>query len=114
MKNILFVCAMKKEAVLIAEKLELKKVEEDLYTKDNISLLITGIGKQKTAISLTKYLCKNLKPELIINVGYAGSTNISVGSWVNITRSYNYEWEIPGEEKYKMSDYRKSKLRIIR
>lgn len=113
MKNILFVCAMKKEAGLIAKKLKLDKLEENLYKKDNISLLITGIGKQRTAISLTKYLCENVKPQLIINVGYAGSTDIRVGEWVVITRSYNYEWEIPGEEKYSMLDFGNQSLKII-
>ena len=114
MKNILFVCAMKKEAELIAKKLKLDKLEENLYKKDNISLLITGIGKQKTAISLTKYLCENVKPQLIINVGYAGSTDIRVGEWVCITRSYNYEWEIPGEEKYSMLDFGNQRLESIK
>ena len=113
MENILFVCAMKKEATLIAQKLKLEKIEEDLYKKDNISLLITGIGKQRTAISLTKYLCKNTKPDLIINVGYAGSTNIQVGAWVSITKSYNYEWEIPGEEKYSMINLGNQELKVV-
>lgn len=113
MKNILFVCAMKKEAELIAKKLKLEKLEEYLYKKDNISLLITGIGKQKTAISLTRYLCEKEKPELIINIGYAGSTDIRVGEWVTISRSYNYEWEIPGEEKYSMLDFGNQTLKNI-
>ena len=102
MKNILYVCAMEKEAVRIAQKLQLKQLENNLYGNENVKLLITGIGKQVTAINLTQYLCKNNKPELIINIGYAGSTNIQIGKWVNITRVYNYEWEIPGEEKYVM------------
>lgn len=114
MKNILFICAMKKEADLIAKKLKLDKLKENLYKKDNIALLITGIGKQKTAISLTKYLCENIKPQLIINIGYAGSTNIKVGKWVCITRSYNYEWEIPGEEKYNMLDFGNQSLELIK
>ncbi len=113
MKNILFVCAMKKEAELIAKKLKLEKVEEGLYKEENISLLITGIGKQKTAISLTEYLCKKVKPELIINIGYAGSTDMRVGDWVTISRSYNYEWEIPGEEKYSMLDFGNQTLNSI-
>lgn len=112
MKKILFVCAMKKEAKLIAEKLKLQRINEELYKKDNIQLLITGIGKQKTAISLATYLCKNEKPELIINVGYAGSTNITIGKWVSITKSYNYEWEIPGEEKYSMKDFGNQELQL--
>ena len=69
-----------------------------------MTLLITGIGKQKTAIGLTKYLCENVKPDLIINIGYAGSTFAKIGSWVSINKSYNLEWDITGEEKYTMKD----------
>ena len=101
---------MQKEAKFIAEKLKLNKVNENLYRNENISLLISGIGKQRTAIYLTKYLCENKKPSKIINIGYAGSTDIEIGKWVNITRSYNYEWEIPGEEKYSMLDLGNQKL----
>ena len=104
MKKILIVCAMEKEGKQIAEKLEMKEISKGLFeNKENGKrLLITGIGKQLTAISLTEYLCNNAKPDLIINVGYAGSTDIAVGKWVNIARVYNYEWDIPGEEKYVM------------
>lgn len=105
MREILIICAMQKESNLIAKKLNLKQIEKNLWNKDNVSLLISGIGKQRTAISLTKYLCKNKKPDLVINIGYAGSTDIKVGTWVNITKSYNYEWEISGEEKYSFLDY---------
>ena len=95
---------MEKEGKQIAEKLEMKEISKGLFeNKENGKrLLITGIGKQLTAISLTQYLCNNNKPDLIINVGYAGSTDIAVGKWVNIARVYNYEWDIPGEEKYVM------------
>lgn len=114
MENILIICAMEKEAKFIAEKLNINKINEDLYRNENISLLISGIGKQRTAISLTRYLCENEKPNKIINIGYAGSTDIEIGKWVNITRSYNYEWEIPGEEKYSMLDYGNQKLEILK
>ncbi len=102
MKNVLLHCAMKKEALQIAEKLGLLKVSENLYHLDNISLLISGIGKQKTAIEVVKYLENNNLPDLIINIGYAGSSNQQIGTWVSINKSYNLEWEIPGEEKYSM------------
>ena len=69
-----------------------------------LNLIITGIGKQKTAIGLTKYLCENDKPDLIINIGYAGSVNCKIGSFVSINKSYNLEWNIPGEQKYSMND----------
>lgn len=130
MKNVLIVCAMRKEAIRIAERLNLEEIEEDLFESknckfiqekqgeqsdkcSNIRLLITGIGKQLTAINLTKYLCKYEKPDLIINIGYAGSTDIRVGKWVNISRVYNYEWEIPGEEKYVMLAGGSQKLELL-
>lgn len=104
MKNVLIVCAMEKEGKQIAEELQMNNISENLYenVEKNQRLLITGLGKQLTAISLAEYLCNNDEPDLIVNIGYAGSTDIPVGKWVNISRAYNYEWFIPGEEKYIM------------
>jgi len=110
MEKVLYVIAMEKEAKNIVEKLRLNKMENkefNLYGKDNIRLLITGIGKQRVAIILSKYMevYKNEKPDLIVNLGYAGSTNSKIGTWVNVNNVYNYEWEIPGEEKYTLNGY---------
>jgi len=115
MKNILFICAMEKEAKQIAQKLEMKLINKNLYENknENKQLLITGIGKQLTAINLTQYLSNNSKPDLIINIGFAGSTDIPIGKWVNISRVYNYEWEIPGEEKYVMLAGGSQKLEVL-
>ena len=52
MKKILFVIAMQKEATKIAKELTLKQITENQYSKENITLIITGVGKQQTAISL--------------------------------------------------------------
>ncbi len=100
----LYICAMEKEAEGIIKKLKMQKVNENTYKNETETMLITGIGKQRTAISLVKYLAENEKPDVAINIGYAGSTNIEIGTWVNVTKSYNYEWKIPGEEKYSMKD----------
>ena len=113
MKEILIMCAMEKESKTIAQELKLEKVTETIFRKNNISLLISGIGKQKTAINLTKYLCENIKPDLIVNIGYAGSTDIKIGTWVNITKSYNYEWNIPGEERYTIIGYDREKISTL-
>jgi nucleoside phosphorylase len=115
MKNVLITCAMEKEGRQIAKKLQMIEISQDLFEnkEKNQRLLITGIGKQLTAINLTKYLSKNDKPDLIINVGYAGSTDIQIGKWVNISRVYNYEWEIPGEEKYVMLAGGSQKLELL-
>lgn len=110
MKKILFVIAMEKEAKDIAKKLELRKIKNNtkIYRKDNISLLITGIGKQQTAINLTQYLENNKDniPDIIINVGYVGSTNSKIGTWVSVDKIYNYEWDIPGEQKYSIDRFK--------
>lgn len=105
MKNILYVIAMEKEAKGIVKELELKKVEGaklKIYEKGSTRLLITGIGKQRVAMNLAIYMENYEKPDIIINLGYAGSTNSEIGTWVNVSEIYNYEWEIPGEEKYTM------------
>lgn len=123
MKKVLFVIAMEKEAKDIAKKLELNEIKNDkhnnynskIYRKDNISLLITGIGKQQTAINLTQYLENNKEniPDTIINIGYVGSTNTKIGAWVNVDKIYNYEWNIPGEQRYSIDGF-KDKNGIIK
>lgn len=115
MKKILYVIAMQKEATKIAKELTLKQITENQYSKENITLIITGVGKQQTAISLVKYLenKKENKPDIIINIGYAGSTNSKIGQWVNVNKSYNYEWNIPGEERYTIQGYEKELIKTL-
>lgn len=118
MKRILFVIAMEKEAKDIAKELGLvERNSEDgkVFEKDNISLLISGIGKQQTAINLTKYLENNKEnlPDIIINVGYVGSTQSKIGSWVSVNKSYNYEWFIPGEQKYEVEGFNRNIIKDI-
>lgn len=115
MKQILFVIAMEKEATDIAKKLDLKKENNKLYRKDNITLVITGIGKQQTAINLTQYLEKcDKKPDIIINIGYVGSTNSKIGEWINVNKSYNYEWNIPGEQKYIVENFDEDRVKALK
>lgn len=115
MKKILFVIAMQKEATKIAKELTLKQITENQYSRDNITLIITGVGKQQTAMSLVSYLENNKenKPDIIINMGYVGSTNSKIGQWVNVNKSYNYEWNIPGEEKYTIIGYDREKISTL-
>lgn len=115
MKKILFVIAMQKEATKIAEELKLNKIKENKYSRDNITLIITGVGKQQTAIGLVSYLENNKenKPDIIINMGYVGSTNSKIGQWVNVNKSYNYEWNIPGEERYTIIGYDREKISTL-
>ena len=114
MRQVLFVIAMEKEAIDIKKKLGLEKVQDNIYRKENISLLVTGIGKQQTAIRLTQYLehTQN-KPDVIINIGYAGSTNSKIGEWVNVSKSFNYEWMIPGEQQYIVEGFDDDRIKTI-
>ncbi len=114
MRQVLFVIAMEKEAIDIKKKLGLEKVQDNMYRKENISLLVTGIGKQQTAIRLTQYLehTQN-KPDVIINIGYAGSTNSKIGEWVNVSKSFNYEWMIPGEQQYIVEGFDDDRIKTI-
>ena len=110
MRNILIDCAMEKEGKQIAEKLGLREAEANVYRRDNISLIISGMGKELTMMAVSKYLVYAdeksydavARPDLIINIGYAGSTDLDIGTWVCISKAYNYEWDIPGEERYSM------------
>ena len=114
MRQVLLVIAMEKEAIDIKKKLGLEKVQDNMYRKENISLLVTGIGKQQTAIRLTQYLehTRN-KPDVIINIGYAGSTNSKIGEWVNVSKSFNYEWMIPGEQQYIVEGFDDDRIKTI-
>jgi len=106
---------MEKESEKIAKALNMEKIEKLYKAKideTTITLITTGIGKQKTAIGLVKYLENNEKPDLIINIGYVGSTDTPIGTWINVNRSYNLEWNIPDEEKYSM-DIGNQELKLI-
>ena len=66
MKNILIHCAMEKEGTKIVKELGLTYKADNIYRSiiknTEVTLIITGIGKQKTAIKLTKYLENYPKP----------------------------------------------------
>jgi len=38
---------------------------------------------------------------------------LKIGEWVNITRSYNYDWNIDREEKYMMKDFGNQNLELL-
>ncbi|MGL4768822.1 MAG: hypothetical protein ACRCW6_01170 [Mycoplasmoidaceae bacterium] len=65
--------------------------DEMPYSKYNF--LLTGIGRVKAAYSLTKFLTCH-KPDLIINVGVAGSSKkYNVGSVIIANKSFSIESE---------------------
>jgi len=87
MSNPLIVCALKDEL-----KIKSPKVDS----------LYTGVGKINAAISITKYLSKNIIPEYIINYGTAGSKIIQAGKIVDCTKFIQRDMDATGLgfEKY--------------
>ena len=83
MKNnqILFLTALKSEAIPIIKKYKLDSVPNfeklKIYQKDNIYLLIIGIGKRNTINSIQKYIkeSNNIKNMICINIGTAGGNS---------------------------------------
>lgn len=68
------------ELVVIADKSELPLVEEAGLS--NCPILITGIG----AINVINALRDLPKDTHILNIGYCGSQDLEVGTWVNVIR----------------------------
>ena len=83
--------------VVIAEKEELKLVEELGYS--DYPVLITGVGGMNV-ISALKDIPKDT---YIVNIGYAGSNKLEVGTQVEVGWSYTYHPSV----KFKERIYRK-------
>ena len=93
--NILFVIAMQKEANEIIKHYNLEKQKENFYKKNNISLIITDVGRNNVTIALLE-LSKiyDMKKSIIINIGLVGSNNLNIGSIIEINNSYGYHFDL--------------------
>jgi len=70
------VTALQSEAQPIIEFLNLIKIEKNIYSNHDTTLIISGIGKINSAIAVTK-----LKPMgKIINIGISGSSSHDIGT----------------------------------
>lgn len=87
--NILLVSATLSECSLLLKEFNFIKINDYFYQttygKNDIYLLISGIGLVFTSYALSKVLCKK-KYDLIINIGIAGSFNrkLEIGETVQI------------------------------
>lgn len=66
----------------------------------NIQHILTGVGKTKSATHLTKNICLH-KPDLVLNIGTAGSFSNKVGDIIIATRFIDRDYEatkLPGIE----------------
>ncbi|MCF6241469.1 MAG: futalosine hydrolase [Bacteroidales bacterium] len=88
--NILIVSATFKESADLVKLLDLKPINKNFYQKktekNNISLLISGVGLSFTSYSLSKAVFKS-RYDWVINTGIAGSfnKNLKIGDVVQVT-----------------------------
>lgn len=71
---------MKDTLIVIAEQEEKKLVEQFF---PGAEILITGVG----AVNIIRSLQHVPRTTRIINIGYAGSANFEVGTWVEVTEA---------------------------
>ncbi len=69
--------------ILIAEDQELKLIEELGLCADEWQVVITGVG----ALNIMQATRSIPKDALVVNIGYAGSSNFEIGSWVDVTEA---------------------------
>lgn len=96
-KKIIFLVAMKDEAVYLKKKFDLKinKIYDSNFSEylvsqkyPNISMLITGIGVSNILLAISSFLNYekiDVNDVNFINIGYAGSPFYKVGSIVEIS-----------------------------
>lgn len=72
-----FVTALHHEARPIIEHFSLKKDMEshglDVFRNEDFSLVVTGIGKLKSAVATTRLLSAYGRPKLLVNIGICGA-----------------------------------------
>lgn len=93
----LFVIAMKKEAKEIIKHYDLKKIDNNYYLRDNISLVITDITRNGVTSSLINLLYEkklNYKEYTMINIGMVGSNNLKINSVYLVDKSYGYNFDL--------------------
>ncbi len=80
------------EAMPIIEHLKLQKSSKNIYTNENISLLVGGIGKQNTIYSLDEFFKTHKDITKAINIGIAGCSdkNINTGELFCTNKSLSH------------------------
>ena len=87
-KRILFVFALKAEAIVFIEEFKAKKIlsskKFEVYESIDHILLISGISKLKSAIATTYCLTKFTYLNTAINIGICGDQSTKIGELINI------------------------------
>ena len=76
-------------------------VEERIQTSHQINWLVTGVGIVPTVFNLQQRLMAD-KPDLIVNVGIAGSIHqhLQLGETIWITRDEFYQWGAEDQNRF--------------
>jgi adenosylhomocysteine nucleosidase len=88
-----------KKSILITHALKEEFIPLNINGCD-ITQIITGVGKTKSAYILTKSICRN-KPDLVLNIGTAGTLKHQVGDVFISTHFIDRDYEVirlPGLE----------------
>ena len=93
--NLCIIMATSLEAEPFINNLDLKKYGYESFKqfmKDNIRLVISGVGKTDAAIATT-YCCTKYNPSCIINLGAAGATNAtySLGTILHVRKIVEHD-----------------------
>lgn len=92
---ILITCALKHEAKPLIEAFKLNHLREigeyKIYKHEDLYLIITGVGKVKSAIATGFFIGKIAKPDFAINFGICGSSTatLTVGSALLANKIYD-------------------------
>lgn len=123
MNKLGIVVAMEVEAKSLIDLLHLERVdgEENMYEKkeglgkfSHIFVIVSDIGMENSAIS-TQYLILKYGVNQIINIGYAGSNILNIGTIVSPNIVFNWDFDLSalGYEKYKIPRVEDLKLDCI-
>ncbi len=107
---IYIVTAIFSEAKALIEHFGLQKVQTKpflIFSNDNISLVVSGMGKVESAIATT-YMCKDKKIDKLINIGVCGTNNknkeigslYKIKSVIDVSSDKKYMISADGEALY--------------
>ena len=95
--KVLFIIAMEREALKLADYFGLNKIKDNYYKKDDLELLITTETRNGVTYALSNLIYDynlDIRDYIMINVGMVGSNNLGVGTVTMIDKSYSYGFDM--------------------
>lgn len=94
--------------ILIAEEQELKLIEDLGLNADEWQVVITGVG----ALNIMQSTRSIPKDALVVNIGYAGSSNFEIGSWVDVIEARLHHPKVTYPEPTKLLNVRAKEVGV--